>query len=227
MNTFWIRDFFLPQVKYLKEALMNRLIPTFDTIAEEGEEISRAAWDAAAGASWDGDILEPNLNWDDPGVDHYLNLMATRQSIINLCAVAIRHLFEQQCLMLLRRDLLPRRDELNPTLAKMSEFKRQLNNRHIDVATLDGWSILEELRLVSNVVKHAEGGSAAELRNLRPEMFVHPDDRDSPPSFGDHHIIDELFQPLAGADLYVTGIDLNTYFDAASAFWLALERKCV
>jgi hypothetical protein len=226
MNAFWIRDFFLPQLKYLKEALMNRLIPTFDTIAEEGEQVSREAWDAAAGASWDGDILEPSVDWD-PGVDHYLNLMATRQSIINLCAVAIRHLFEQQCLMLLRRDLLPRRDELNPALANMSEFKRQLNNRRIDLASLDSWSILDELRLVSNVVKHAEGDSAAELRILRPEMFVHPDDRDSPPSFGDHHIIDELFQPLAGTDLYVTESDLNAYFDAASAFWLALERKCI
>jgi hypothetical protein len=123
MNVFWINLYFLPQLNYLREALMNRLIPTFDTISAEGEQLSRKAWNATAGVTENGDILEPNVDWD-PGVDHYINLVATRQSIINLCAVAIRHLFEQQYLTLLRRDLLPRHDELNPALAMYSEFKR-------------------------------------------------------------------------------------------------------
>ena len=33
---------------------------------------------------------------------------------------------------------------------------------------------MDELRLVANTVKHAEGISAEKLRNIRPQLFQHP-----------------------------------------------------
>jgi hypothetical protein len=38
----------------------------------------------------------------------------------------------------------------------------------------DDWARIDELRLVANSVKHAEGPSAQQLRELRADLFQNP-----------------------------------------------------
>ena len=63
--------------------------------------------------------------------------------------------------------------------------------------------------LVANVTKHAEGGSANDLRTLHPTLFI-------PPCFDEQHPESVQFsapvsRPLAGDDLYVTPDILQEY----------------
>jgi hypothetical protein len=51
----------------------------------------------------------------------------------------------------------------------VSWFEKTLG---LKVKDLEGWSVVDELRLVANVAKHAEGDSATKLRALRPALFV-------------------------------------------------------
>ena len=41
----------------------------------------------------------------------------------------------------------------------------------ISIEEFRSWNDLEELRLVCNAVKHAEGGSAKALEKIRPDLF--------------------------------------------------------
>jgi hypothetical protein len=47
-------------------------------------------------------------------------------------------------------------------------------NIGIDLASLAAWAKIDELRSVANSVKHAEGGSARQLRQVRPDLFQSP-----------------------------------------------------
>jgi hypothetical protein len=88
--------------------------------------------------------------------------------------------------------------------------------KHYHRGQLPSWPVLNELRLVANSVKHAEGGSADELRKLRPDLFQHPAvpselQRILPP--GPIHL------PMMGEDLFVSPEDLQRYKDALANFW--------
>jgi hypothetical protein len=76
---------------------------------------------------------------------------------------------------------------------------------------------VDELRLVANTVKHGEGASAARLRQLRPELFVHPALRDDPEWGGIPGHSAEM--PMGGEDICVTRDDLERYRDALLSFW--------
>src|SRR5262245_19466365 len=54
-----------------------------------------------------------------------------------------------------------------------NEQQRLLPDYHIITYTLAAWSTLDELRLVANTVKHANGHKCAELKSRRPDQF-HP-----------------------------------------------------
>ena len=86
---------------------------------------------------------------------------------------------------------------------------------------LDGWAKVEELRLLANTVKHAEGPSARELRRLRPDLFVPPVIKGSP--LEKHALRRATEIPLGGTDLFVTEADLEKYRDAIRQLWESLR----
>ncbi len=160
----------------------------------------------------------------EAGIDHFLMMNDTRQSLINLFAVAIHHLVEQQMLFLLRRELLPIGREDEHSLIKLRVFLVRLTAADIDPRSLAGWTELEELRDIANAVKHAEGPAVATLRKRRPDLWLPPsllDDARSSSVVG----IGKVYQPLSGHDIYVTPADLDRYFDGAEKFWHSLQGE--
>lgn len=151
------------------------------------------------------------------GISTYLTLEAVRQSIVNLAAAALYHMFEQQILLFHRRQVLHPSEENIQKLINMKEFKKRLSDTGIDYETLPSWKKVYELRLVANVVKHAEGRSAEELRTLRPDLFEHPALREK--SLLKRMGTPAVFMPLAGKDIYLTTDDLNAYQTSLCNFW--------
>ena len=102
-------------------------------------------------------------------MNHAVLLESMRFATLNLYAAALYHLTEQHLidvpLQILNYD---DRHNLRPDGAVVW-FKNALA---LDLLSLPTWSLIEELRLVANVVKHGEGDSAAKLRKIRPELFV-------------------------------------------------------
>ncbi len=226
-HLWWARRFrseFAPQVGALVDALESRTLPAFQNIDEEAQAVANKTWDRfmsgpATGEEDPADFAEAA---QEAGVSHYILLDGVRQGIINLFAVALYHAFEQQVMLFHRKEVLGPLDENNESLFSLKEFRTRLLESGIDITTFSSWKAIDELRLVANTVKHAEGGSASALHERRPGLFDPPHLRKyseiSLPS------MPHFFQPLVGEDLYVSLEDIKGYRDAIVQFWVDLAK---
>ncbi len=223
----WSRRVFRKQITVLRELIAERLMPTFDSIENEADAISDETWERLnANGDPDGDPGMDAETAEQAGVIHYLAMVGAKQTLLNLFAVALHHLVEQQQLAVIRQELVPRGEESEIIKAAESptkEFVKRLRDSGIEVETFTTWGELVELRHVANTVKHGDGRSAGWLRENRPAIFVPPPLRGQvqqwvqPP-------IRWPFQPLAGEDIYITSEDIERYFCAAETFWRDFEE---
>jgi hypothetical protein len=93
---------------------------------------------------------------------------------------------------------------------------------HLHLETLPSWLLIDELRLVANAVKHAEGSATKQLRERRPELFSNPDYEEIYKEFEEHGV-DRTFgpvtAPLSGEEFFVSEKLLNVYAEAAESFF--------
>lgn len=234
LNThFWARIFrseYVPQIEALVAALEHRLLPTMKEtdISHEAEAVADEFWEhlGSMPAHENADMGDFAEDARDAGVSHYMMLMGIRQGLINMFAVGLHHTLEQQLLQFHRREVLSPSEEHNDALFKIAVLKQRLKDRGVDLEKLSAWSKLDELRLVANAVKHAEGDSAEKLRSVRPDLFEAPSLRDL--GLGGKLGRAPIFLPLVGEDLYVQEVDIRAYERAIKMFWeefiASLER---
>lgn len=221
---FWNRYFqevFVPQIDAFCDVINNRLLPTFLDINKEADEVAQAEYERLGSLPadeytvWDmGDIAEQAM---EAGLSHYQILEEVRQSILNLAAAALYHMFEQQMLFFYRRQVLHPSEENSIPKLKMRELKKRLLDVGIDIESLESWSKVNELRLLANSVKHAEGASSEQLKKLRPDLFVDPSLQDKNLSW--LASATRVYLPLAGKDIYVASDDLENYRSGVVLFW--------
>lgn len=151
-------------------------------------------------------------------VEHYNELIAMRTILVNLFAAGLYHLFEQQMARMLAYDG-------ESTEGVRPAFKAWAKSVYrIDVDEFAQWRKISELKLVANVVKHAEGDSEVRLRKLRPELFDDPLLRE--PEYRDlEPMMTPTRQPLAGADFYVIKADFDEYASTLDNFWIWFEER--
>lgn len=185
-------------VRYVLEVML----PTFNDVEQEAEEAADAYLTSvgyqplAEDAEADRDIAR--------GIEHNHSEMMARveQSILNLSAVGLFHRLEQ-----LLSDIIQ-----NGSAATSATHHKKSGNaisfcgilkRYAGFEKLPSWSRTNELRLVANVAKHAEGDSAEKLRRLNPELFS---------SAGE-----VMGMPLLGDDLFVSAQHFKGYAEAADS----------
>jgi hypothetical protein len=211
----FIPKIFLPQLTALRDAIFERVLPAFEGIESEAEQIQREAFEQlCANADEYSDESQMAELAFNAGLEHYELMTATRQTVINTFAIAISHLFEQQRHLLSFGTLLDWEPDSRKRERRFSEF---LEARGVDRTMFIHRAKLEELDLVANVAKHAEGQSAERLRTLRPELFVAPSIRGDP-LFGSS-TVGPVNRPLMGEDLFVEPDDLRAYLEAIESFW--------
>lgn len=221
---FWsnyFQEVFVPQVSAFCDAIINRLLPTFAEIDKEADQATQAEYErlgslpAGVYTAWDmGDIAEQAL---EAGLTYYQALEGVRQSVLNLAVAALYHMLEQQLMFFHRRQVLHPSEEDITSKLKITELKKRLLDGGIDIKSLESWSKVNELRLVANSVKHAEGASSEQLRKLRQDLFVNPSLQDENLSLSAS--TPKVYLPLAGEDIYVTSDDLEDYRSAVVLFW--------
>jgi hypothetical protein len=211
----FIERIFLPQLTALRDAIFVRVLPAFERLESEAAQIERETFEHF-GANADEYTDEAKIAESafDAGLDHFETMTATRQTVINTFAIAVSHLFEQQRHLLSFGTLL---DWEPKSKQREKRFREFLEARGVDYTTFVHHAKLEELDLVANVAKHAEGQSAERLRNLRPELFVPPSIRGDP-FFGSSTVV-PVNRPLMGEDLFVEPDDLRAYLEAIESFW--------
>ena len=125
-------------------------------------------------------------------------------------------LFEQQILELHRRSLLPLGANTT-TKIEIKDTKVELLKDGIDVEIIAGWAKVDELRMVANCAKHAEGSQCEKLRTRRPDLLTHPSRRGEGLSCPDPEPV--VFNPLGGENLYVDKRDFDEYVASLKSFW--------
>jgi hypothetical protein len=166
-----IRERICPRFKQFGELVLSRVLPAFEGINEEAHALERRRYDelmshvsAPEEDMWEAGEAMADLAFNE-AMDHAVLLESMRYATINLYAAALYHLTEQHLIDLVLQ--IHNNDEQHnhrPEEA-IAWFKNALG---LDLSTLSSWPVLEELRLVANVVKHGEGGSAGRLRKIRP-----------------------------------------------------------
>jgi hypothetical protein len=195
------------------------VLVAFDGLEDEAERVAEDEYQRLGN-------LRGNELWDmadaaeharELGLAHYELLVGIKQGILNLFASSLYHLYEQQLQLFHRRHVLYPSEENEPKLFAHKEIAARLSQRGINLSAFNSWPKVQELRIVANTVKHAEGDSAEQLRQLRPELLVPPTLRLT--RFASYPKGRSVFTPLLGHDLYVSLDDLREYSAALQCFW--------
>ena len=218
---FWahsVKSLYVPTIRYFSKALSDRLLPVFNNLAEEAGRFEHEEYQrlGALPAFYESDGSELAERAHDNAVFWYSSMAAVKQSVINLYAVGLRHLFEQQLFDLVRHVPLASKDD--------ADYKKDLEalcKNGVDVERFGSWQMLEELRLICNAVKHAEGSGTSQLRSLRPDLFVYPTMAGL--SLFSRSV--SVLQPLAGEDIYLREADIEKYALAIENFWDEVSQR--
>ena len=98
---FWERIFrnnYVPQYEILEATLKERLLPTFSEIDREAEEKSESEWERLGQEVYPDHIDSADIaEWaQNVGIDHFMNMSSMQQALINMFAMTLYHVFEQQ-----------------------------------------------------------------------------------------------------------------------------------
>lgn len=206
-----ISTFILP-VRYFGKTLSERILPAFNDLEAEAEN------------SYQQYLLE--CASDDSGYDwdetEYTYVRDVRQSVINLYAVGLRHLYEQQFSYLVMRLL----NDYQRKADYKKDKKVLIDTGEIDIERFRSWKKIEELGYVCNAVKHAEGRGSEELKNSRLDLFEHPSALNLPDDSSKRLLkASKVRHPLAGENIYLQEIDIQKYTLAIEDFWREFLEK--
>lgn len=146
---------------------------------------------------------------NDIGLSFYEDISKMYQATLNLFSAGLFHVVEQQLADLTRDGAIEKKASETPLKEVIEWYKRGFQ---LDLTQFSEWSVIDELRLVANSTKHAEGSAAKQLRTKRPDVFVYPSLRKDDPTTLAMHT--PLSLPLGGDGLYVTGDDFRKYHKA-------------
>lgn len=214
-----VRTFLLPPVETYGPCVLNDILPSFENLDKRADEIGEKEYERLGSLpaynEADMDTLAERAH--DKGVTFYQTMMGMRQATVNLFSAGLFHLVEQQ-LACLFDDAAFSRKPTDTQLTYMQTFYR--DHLRLELHRLHGWEKVDELRLLANTVKHAEGKSATQLRTRRPDLFEDAIAKTLPFKMPPQPI----WQPLAGEGLYVSEEHFKEYADAAVAFFEALAQ---
>jgi hypothetical protein len=216
----YITGVFVAQIKQFDKMFSETVFPPFADPEAQANKVAQDYWNQKMSEPCgpDGPDQEPGDIADDAqqkSIDFYETMFAMHHTVVNLFTAGAFHLFEQQVGTLLedwtgKRPKFPF-DELGTLTLKDAA------GNSIAVTSAPMWAKLDELRLVANVVKHAEGDSASKLRAVNDAHFKLPSVRGTELEkwFGDRM----LGEPLTGEGIYVTKGDYDAFVAAVIDFW--------
>jgi hypothetical protein len=195
-----------------------RIVSAFANLEEEAKRIEDETY-VRMGDHINPEYADPEDGMEEAfhvGVNYYLTTDAVRQGVFNLMTAGLFHMLEQQAQYLAtRRVLLDRiiQADVSGGLKQLQNLLKQ--SFDIEIKSFQSWTLLNELRLVANTIKHGDGGSADELKLLNPALFRDPLDPFP-------HIPNVPLRPLVGEGLRLTVDHFNKYKSCVDQFWQEL-----
>lgn len=149
-------------------------------------------------------------------------MITIRQTSLNLFAVGLFHLLEQQLADLCRDSTFGVEPPSDTALKNVSIW--YYDNFDLDLSSLFIWPKIEQLRLLSNTVKHGEGVSATKLRSVRPDLFINPNLCELWRNFPEMIAAQNVRMRLAGEDIFVTTDIFSEFCLAANSLFTEIAE---
>ena len=206
-----------------RDYIFRDVLPHFTNISQRADQIADDYYQSSvsqpADEDFDGDLSAFAEDAHEHALGWYEMMRSLRQTMLNLLAAGLFHLTEQQLARLSEDAGFEGRRPKDSTLDRL--VKWYLGTLRIDLRTLPEWPLIDELRLVANTAKHAEGSSSNELRKLRPDLFSDPALYGMFPGTGfqDFLASRSVTAPLAGEGLFVTEDILKNYSEGVERFF--------
>ena len=216
---FWFRYFrenFMPEIDIFAGRIHHAL-PSDEEVTEAANAAETASIERQSEfANDDTDPADLYERAHEQGSEVYSTVVHIRQGLVNLFAVGLFHLFEQQLFVFYRRAL----HTGQKVRLSIETVQSKLKDYDVDITQLKRWSDIALLRLVANCAKHSEGSerdSCAKLRAIKPEFF-----RSKLFGVESDWEYPESDQPLAGGGLFIQTEEFDYFASAVNLFWLEL-----
>jgi hypothetical protein len=152
---FWDRIFnqnYIPQYEILQSTLKERLLPTFANIEKEAEEKTESEWERFGHENFPDHIDSSDIaEWaQDAGIDHYMNMRSMKQALVNMFAMTLYHVFEQQLMEFHRREILCFTKANDKKYFNQTCLISHLKESDVDIESFDSWKTINELRNLAN-----------------------------------------------------------------------------
>jgi hypothetical protein len=218
-----VRQYAIRPIIAFREYVFRDVIPQFCNLNQRADQIGSEYYDRAITPPVDEDCDGDTSQFADEAHDHALSwyemMRSLRQTMLNLLAAGLFHLTEQQLALLGQDASFENRQPKSTALEDLAKWYGSI--LRLDLYTLQGWPLIEELRLVANTAKHAEGRSSEKLKSLRPQLFCDPALEKMFEGTGvkEYFVNRPVAAPLAGADLFVTEGALQQYAEGVEVFF--------
>jgi hypothetical protein len=231
--TYWdyyFSQIFVQQINALQFCLNSRTLASFDNLEEESSKIAKEEFarlgERPAGQDDFTDPADLAEMAQEKAIDYYITMSNMKHALIGLFTSGLFHLFEQQIFLFYNRAILEY-GEKKATISNVEwkKLKRRLKAKGTDLDSLEFFQKIEILRLVANVIKHAEGRSADKLKGFEPDYFK-PDKGILPLEIPSYVEI-EVELPLTGEDIKIPLADFNQYCEDVKAFWGELGERLI
>lgn len=210
---------FVSQINKMVETLEQRLLPTFDRIKEEADQIEADGNTAYQNSKEAQEWVDPQAASEagfEAASEHYDMMLYIKQGLHNMFAVGLYHLFEQQLREFHGRVL--RGIPLDYAPAVLTAWDKEIPYPVLSDAQKLG---IKELELLANTVKHGDGKSATKLHQINPLLFQDEWEReiDDDPSVIVHK--PGVFTPMFGKEIFVGLEDIHRYQVLICEVWNA------
>lgn len=173
-----LREKKIEEILLFKNTFKERVFPAFSNIEKEADKISNDFYNNAMNTSYSYydniDPAEIAENATEIGVDYYEKYSLMRYNTLAMWISMLYQFWEQQVRKFLydEESHCFKIDFKKFCTSGIKDIKEEFKYHNINIEKLRCWASINELRLVCNTLKHGDGSSAQELKNIRPSFFT-------------------------------------------------------
>lgn len=220
-----LRQRYIDDLTLIKTMFIERIQPIFANAEKESEEYQNELWESIINRPCTED------NYVDPGdyvgfvqekaVERYEMLSLMRYRNIGMWIACLCQVWEQQLYSFIIHEAQQEGIKYDSSDIKRGfAFSKEVFEWHQQpFEQMATWAKIKELRLLVNVIKHAEGDSEQKLRTLRPDYFTEE-------VCGTQYDLMVLYHTtLLEPTLMIKEQDFTDYYDALVKFWTDLPER--
>jgi hypothetical protein len=206
----------------LVEYYFNKTKVQFENIEKEANSHAEEIFSAFSNENIDSFTA---AEWaTEKGMEMYETLSIIKLNHLLMTISMLYHIWEQQLVRFTIRELRHYLTFREKALS-YKEVQKVFQLHGVNIIDTMSWGKIQELKSLSNTIKHGDGDSAAKLRKIRPDFFR----RNVISDLDDIDEIDSL--EMGGSvlldqySLQVNEQDLYTYINATRDFWDEMPER--